>query len=123
MKLRLHANTARLRLDQQDIARLRAEGRVTGETRFGPATRLTYAVEVVPTADAVAVRPQADGFTVLIPDALARAWIDTDRVGFTCEHATGTGDPLHVTVEKDFQCLHSDRPADAAAFPNPGTTA
>lgn len=119
MKLRLHQNTARLRLDRDEVARLRAEGHVHGETRFGPALRLTYALEVSPTAEAVRVRAEADGVTVLVPTALAQEWIGTDRTGFTCEQPVGGGASLRLTVEKDFRCLHRDGPGEAAAFPHP----
>ena len=123
MKLRLHQNSARLRLDQNDVARLQAKGRVEGETRFGPASRLTYAVEVVPQVEEVSVRLEADGFVVLVPEALAQEWIETDRVGFACEHSAGEGASLRVVVEKDFACLHGDAPPDPTAFPHPDAPA
>ena len=117
MKLRLYQNTARLRLDRNDVARLGAEGRVVGETRFGPASHLTYTIEVAPAAEEVSVRAEADGFTVLVPGALAREWVETDRVGFTCEHPVSAEASLRVSVEKDFQCLHQARPGDTASYP------
>lgn len=118
MKLRLHQNTARLRLDRDEVARFGAQVRVHGETRFGPSLRLTYALEVSPHAEAIGVRTEGDGFTVLVPAALAREWIETDRVGFTWGGPVGGGEVFRLTVEKDFRCLHRDGPAEAAAFPH-----
>jgi hypothetical protein len=31
----------------------------------------------------------------------------------------GKSGPLHILVEKDFQCLHGDAETNADAFPNP----
>ena len=121
MKLRLYQNTARLRLDPDEVARLGVEGRVHGETRFGPLLRLTYALEVSADAGAVGCRTEADGVVVVVPAALAREWIETDRVGFTWEGPAGGGEVLRVTVEKDFPCLHRDGPAEASALPHPAS--
>lgn len=96
---------------------------MVGETRFGPAARITYAVEVAPGVEEVSVRSEADGFAVLVPEVLAREWVETDRVGFACEHPVGAGASLRVAVEKDFRCLHGDAPDDSAAFPHPDAPA
>lgn len=123
MKLRLHHDTARLRLDRDDLARLDFEGRVEGATRFGPGLRLAYAVEASGEVEAVGVRAEADGFTVRVPAAAVQEWVETDLVGFSCEQPVGGGAILHLTVEKDFRCLHRDDPDEVATFSRPHVSA
>jgi hypothetical protein len=113
MKLRLHANTLRLRLSQSDVARFAATGRVEEQVIFAPGQTLEYVIE---SRGADAIRASFDDGTVrvTVPSAVATQWIEGNEVGIEGSHGA-----LHVLVEKDFQCLHRDAAQDADAFPNP----
>lgn len=126
MKLRIKGNGIRLRLSRTDVARLDHDGRVEETIAFGARGEdaLAYAVESSPTAAGVAARLAAGRITVVLPEALAREWATTDRVGISAEQP-GVGPDgagvLQILIEKDFACL--DRPEeDADAFANPAGT-
>lgn len=118
MKLRFHGNTLRLRLSQSDVARLVETGRVEEQVTFGAGQRLEYAIEtgVVEAGEAGEMRASfEDGrIRVTLESPAAKRWIEGSEAGI--EGKTG---PLHILVEKDFQCLHGDAEQDADAFPNP----
>jgi hypothetical protein len=113
MKLRMHSNSLRLRLNRAEVARLAETGRVEEVVQFGPGVAFRYALETVADGDAPRAL-YADGVRVLVPVAAAREWASTERVAISGEQAT-----LSILVEKDFQCLHGESELDADAFPNP----
>lgn len=122
MKLRIRANTIRLRLTRSEVTRAGGGDEVSEQTVFAGAS-LSYALcagEGV--ADASAVRATFDGSTVRVtaPRALLNEWASSERVGFEATHETREGQSLTVLVEKDFTCL-TDRPSveDVDTFPHP----
>lgn len=55
-----------------------------------------------------------------LPLDMAQAWVGSDQVSLSLDHAEGSGPTL--LIEEIFQCLHGDRTNpndDADAFPNP----
>ncbi len=126
MKLRIQGNSIRLRLSRPDVARLDHDGRVEETIAFGmhAGDALAYAVEASPAATGVAARLAPGRITVVLPQALAREWAATDRVGIAAEQP-GVGPDgagvLRILVEKDFACLDR-RDEDADAFANPAAT-
>lgn len=123
MKLRIKDNSIRLRLNREEVERFAAEGLVESTISFGaePADRLTYALRASESAHELAARYDHGNLTILIPQAWARAWHETDRVGF--ESNRGPGAP-HILVEKDFACLHRDEEEeDLHAYPHPASQA
>ncbi|GLC23785.1 DUF7009 family protein [Roseisolibacter agri] len=126
MKLRIKGNSIRLRLSRPDVARLARDGRVEETTAFGVRREdaLAYAVESSPTITDVAARLASGRITVVLPEALAREWASTDRVGIAAEQR-GVGPDgagvLQILIEKDFACLDR-RDEDADAFANPAAT-
>jgi len=116
MKLRMHGNSLRLRLNRAEVERLAETGRVEEVVQFGPNVAFRYALEMVAEADAPRAVYEDGGFRVLVPVAVAREWASTERVAISGEQAT-----LNILVEKDFQCLHGESEPDADAFPNPAS--
>jgi hypothetical protein len=116
MKLRFQGNTLRLRLSQSDVTRFAESGRVEEQVIFAPGQTLGYVIESGAVNGADAIRASFDDGTirVTIPSPVATHWIEGNEVGIEGSHG-----PLHILVEKDFQCLHRDAPQDADAFPNP----
>jgi hypothetical protein len=113
MKLRLHGNTLRLRLSQPEVARLARDGHIEDRVEFAPGQALLYSLESADTG-AVTAAFAGDRIRVMLPRATVAQWIQSDEIGI--EGSSGT---LQIHVEKDFQCLHRDSPADADSFPNP----
>jgi Family of unknown function (DUF7009) len=114
MKLRMHGNSLRLRLNRAEVARLAETGRVEEVVQFGPGVAFRYALETAPDADALRALLVDGGVRVLVPETKAREWASTERVAVSGEQAT-----LNILVEKDFQCLHGESEVDPDAFPNP----
>jgi hypothetical protein len=113
MKMRIHSNSLRLRLDRSEVARLGKGGRVEERLALSPSDGLVYAVEAASDAAALEVRWERGGITVRIPRAVARRWAGTEQVGIKGEQDAGGSSPLCILVEKDFPCLHHGEPGDA----------
>jgi uncharacterized protein DUF7009 len=112
MKLRIHGNALRLRLSQSEVARFAEQGRIEETVEFGPGMRMAYTLESSDVQSPQAV--YRDGsLRIQVPRATSEEWVTSDRVGFS------GGEPVSITVEKDFQCLHGPDSRNPDAFPNP----
>jgi hypothetical protein len=120
VKLRIHRNSLRLRLNFSDIEQFRKAGICADTLRFGPGSQLTYTLEASSRWTVMEARYYQDCIRVLLPLEMAQQWADSDEVSLSLNRADDSGPSL--LVEKDFQCLHSDErnPSDDAdSFPNP----
>ncbi len=117
MKLRLHSDTLRLRLNQAEVASLAAGGAIEESVLFAPGQSLTWAVSVTAAAS-VAASFRNGRIDIQLPQSLASAWASSDQVGIEARPQDGPA----IAIEKDFQCLHGDQAADSQAFPNPRKT-
>ena len=116
MKLRLHNNSVRLRLNQNETAVLGAGKSVEAETVLGGGA-LRYSI--VPREGSMEACSTSSGITVFVPAARLAAWSSSDEVGIYATQNVG-GAELQILIEKDFQCLHrEDDEENAGAFPNP----
>ena len=106
MKLRLKGNTLRLRLDQEDLTRFAAEGRVEATTKFGDDTVFRYVLRASSQANGLTARATPGQIAVHVPAALADEWTQTDRVGLEAQQPVGEGQALRILVEKDLGCQH-----------------
>ena len=119
MKLRVHRNSLRLRLNRSDVEQLRKAGICAEVLRFGPDSQFTYTLET--SADVTTLRAQyrQNCIRVLIPLDTVQQWADSDQISLS-QSASDSGPSL--LIEKDFQCLHCSGRApseDAESFPNP----
>jgi hypothetical protein len=114
MKLRIQDDSLRLRLTRGEVDDL-GQGRTVERTVHFPGGR---ALKYVLTGSATAASPLAaysgDTIRVSLPEWRVKAWAASGEVGIE-----GQDGPLRILVEKDFQCLHGDAPAEHDAFPNP----
>ena len=113
MKLRIEANSLRLRLRQSDVAQFASTGLVEASLDFGE-RRLTYSLRTSSQAFETFATFAEGRITVSVPHAAAQRWAASNEVAI--EGASG---PLFILIEKDFQCLHKDAAANADAYPNP----
>ena len=120
MKLRIHGNSIRLRLNQADVTALAASGRVAAYLEFADSGHFTYALAASDAVSAAEARFENGGITVYIPKAQADEWVNSDAVAVSDDALpSGTLGPK-IIVEKDFACLHKRAGEDdAGAFPNP----
>jgi len=116
MKLRLRANTLRLRLNQREVEQL-AAGEVLKEgIEFPGSTSLSYLLKVAPAADAQAFF-EGGRIHIIAPRAPIVNWAENDELGIYFSLPTGA-QPLEIAIEKDLVCM--DGPAeeqDPLAFP------
>ncbi len=115
MKLRLRAHTIRLRLLQDEVARL-ASGQSIRETLPTPRP---FHFAVAPAAvSELTAHFLDDTLTVEVPAAWAASWAASDEVG---RRAQSHG--LDILIEKDWACT-TPRAGEEnkGTYPNPTTT-
>ena len=122
MKLRIRANSIRLRLGRSEVSQMLATGIVLESTTFDPARgqRLEYAVVSAAECTAVSAAFENGRVLVSVPHDLVVTWGTTDQVGITGTQVNSDGGTLRILVEKDFECI--DAPAEESqddAFPRP----
>ena len=121
MKLRVQGNSLRLRLSRSDMDRFAETGRIEDAVEFGAGTPFVYALEMSEVPELSAAFENGR-IRVCVPRAQATQWIAAGAPGLDGEQR-GNASPLAITIEKDFQCLHSDAAHDPDAFPNPASKA
>ena len=119
MKIRIRANTLRLRLTQSEVQQLAGHGRVEEVTPFGESQSLRYAL-CTKASGAISASFAGGLIEVQVPAAQAQTWAEDDtQVGMQEEMPSGES-TLSILIEKDFACLQA-RPneEDKDTFPNP----
>ena len=112
MKIRIKGNSLRYRLTKTDINTLKEKGYLEEITHFGKQA-LTYAMQRS-TEEHLKATFEDNKITLYIPDAMAKEWTTTDRVGFE-----DTIDGLYLLIEKDFTCLDNVAEDQSDNYPNP----
>lgn len=117
VKLRIRADSLRLRLTRSEIDQLRDAGRVAQTIHFGPGAALEYAIEL---ADVARVHASFEGAVigVALPRAIGLEWAGNEEVGIAATQPLVEGE-LAILIEKDFQCLAPRGEQDDDAFPHP----
>jgi len=118
LKLRLHKNSLRLRLNQQEVAQFSKTGYVEETVEFGPGASLCYVLETSSKVTTPHVRYQNGDLRIQVATSQGREWSTTDQVGMSGEQPLSNGRHLSILIEKDFKCLHGEE-TDPDAFPNP----
>jgi hypothetical protein len=117
MKLRISANTIRLRLTRPEAQRL-AGGEALQERLDLPPAPLSYSLETKPGSGITALL-DAGVLRIVAPLDSVRRWSSSDEVGIECD-VPGTGSkPIRLLIEKDFRCAHDPAEVQADCFPNP----
>jgi hypothetical protein len=118
MKLRVHGNAVRLRLNQAEVGQFSKTGWLEEVVEFAPGVSFSFALESLSSVPAPRAVYQNNSLRIQLPAAKASHWITTDEVGIQAEQAVTNGKHLSILIEKDFQCVHSPQP-DPDAYPNP----
>jgi hypothetical protein len=118
MKLRLHGNSLRLRLNQAEVAQFSKTGYLEETIEFGPGSCLCYVLESSSKIASPKALYQNGELRIQVSCAASKEWVTTDCVGISGEQALANGKPLAILIEKDFKCMHDDEP-DANAYPHP----
>jgi hypothetical protein len=119
MKLRIHGNSLRLRLNQSEVAQFSKTGFVEDSIQFSPGASFAYVLESLSSLSAPQALYANGSLRIQVPRADATDWACSDRVGISVDQALESNQRLSILIEKDFQCLHSDEARDPDAYPNP----
>jgi hypothetical protein len=126
MKLRVRANTLRVRVSRSEVARILAGDCLEDTIHFTPepGAKFTYALQQQHSLSRPVVQYADNRVTILLPASQANAWAITDQVGIAAEISLGNLGALELLIEKDFACLDRSDEDNKDAFPNPkaGTT-
>jgi hypothetical protein len=119
MKLRLHENSVRLRLNRSEVRQLQQTGSVGSSVEFAGG-RLDYLLRVAAGSGPIEARFQDGRIEIVIPPDLSRAWASSDDVSIESSQPVRPGVEVNILIEKDFSCLHSRSGGqDEDTFPNP----
>lgn len=109
MKLRCVTNSIRIRVKKSDLATLTHKGLVRDYVKFGPQTALTFGLMMDSTADRIEAIFMDGNLTIVLPQAEAKGWIETEQVGIEAYLPIYQEDGhLHILIEKDFPCQHRE---------------
>ena len=126
MKLRIKADSLRLRLSRSEVAKLLAGDCLEETIHFTPApvAKFTYALQRETSLSRPNVQYSNNKLTILIPAERANDWGVTDQVGIAEDISLGNLGSLSLLIEKDFACLDRSEEDNEDTFPNPnaGTT-
>ncbi len=117
MKLRMHRNSIRLRLDQAEVAQFSKTGYVQETVELAPGASFSYVLESSSSIPAPQAIYKNDELRVQIPTRSGMEWATGEGVGISGEQPLGSGNNLAILIEKDFQCLHGE--IDPKAYRNP----
>lgn len=114
MKLRIHADSIRLRLKQSEVKTLVAGGEVVETCPTAPVP-LTYALRPDPAVETLVSRSDGTRLTLHVPAAWLANWDTDERVGFS-----STDGAIQLLIEKDWKCTSPVTPAENEdCFENP----
>jgi len=115
MKLRIHGESIRFRLNRKEVSDFLESGRISSSVHFPGGAQLTYALESAPALANAEAKLNGSTIVVSLPQGEARRWAAGDDVAISASTAG-----LDVLIEKDFQCMHKGEDAkDPDAYPNP----
>ncbi|HVB97909.1 MAG TPA: hypothetical protein VNJ12_01065 [Candidatus Dormibacteraeota bacterium] len=123
MKVRIHANSIRVRLTQSEVSRVAGGGRVEQTTSFSPLEKLLSRVECSPQVRKPVATFGNQSLTILLPSVEARQWAQSEQIGIEADQPIGDGTFLRLIVEKDLECLQPRAEETADAFPPPRRSA
>jgi len=117
MKLRMHQNSIRLRLNQDEVAQFSKTGYVEETIELAPGASFSYVLESSSTIPVPEATYKNGELRVQIPRGKGMEWATGESVGISGDQPLRLGKTLSILIEKDFQCLHGD--VDPKAYPNP----
>lgn len=122
MKLRILANSVRIRLAQREVRSLASGQCIEQTTFFSPSSKLVLFVESSLQAEHPVAIFVDHRLSLRLPLAEVRQWAETEQVGIEADQPICDGQSLHILIEKDFECLQARTIDDTDAFPNPKGT-
>jgi len=107
MKLRCTSNSIRLRVRKSDLDLLQQSGEVQSFLHFAPGVQFSYALKIGAITQPVAVFENHQ-ICITLPQDIAQNWIESNQVSLEYQQASADGQFLHLLIEKDFPCRHTE---------------
>jgi hypothetical protein len=125
MKLRIKADSLRVRVSRSEVTRLLAGDCLEETIHFTPeaVAKLTFVLQQEPSLNRPTVQYTENRVAILIPSNQANAWGTTDQVGIAEDIGLGRLGSLALLIEKDFACLDRSEEDNEDTFPNPNVGA
>jgi len=119
MKIRIHNDSIRLRLDRSEVDEIGAGKPVDCRTRFAGGAEFHYRL-IVAACDSVSADFNQGRIEVSLPKSAAEHWA-TDETEVSIRGENGISDgALALLIEKDFECLEPRTGEDQSnRFVNP----
>ena len=111
MKIRIKGNAIRLRLTRTEVEQFGKEGYLEERTEFVNSV-FVYALCSSKNDKALSATFADSKISMSVPDAIAKEWVDSNKVGYSGEMEIAGGKFLSLLLEKDFKCVDSDRQED-----------
>ena len=118
MKIRICANSIRIRLSKPEVEKLSTKGFLEDKTSFG-ATYFSYAVERKAGIKTLSANYDQSKITLMVPETLVKDWPENTVVGFDSHQAVSDTETLYLLLEKDFKCLDHTLEDQSDNFENP----
>jgi len=119
MKLRIHENSLRLRVNRPDLEALRRDGSIEHHLAIAPGKALVYRLAIGAATEITAELINAgDGccVTVWLPHEQAERWYDDAEVSLSEVRTIAGQAPLELLIEKDFACLVPRQGEDQSTY-------
>ena len=118
MKLRIHKNSIRLRLSQQEVDKVGQGIPIIEIIEMGMGKENNFGYSLIPLdhIDEISAQYVQNNLKISFPIHKAKEWANSEMVSVS----NGSDNNLPILIEKDFQCLHK-RPGEDESdnFPNP----
>ena len=101
-----------------EVEALSTSGIVEECTSFGDST-FRYVIKSSPEVDGLQASFDDNTISMLLPEAHARGWAKSARIGFENSVALDGGKQLSLLLEKDFTCLDETGEDQSDNYPNP----
>ncbi len=104
MKLRIHENSLRIRVNRPDLDALRRDGCIEHRLVIALGSALVYRLELCE-EQSLSARLDGSCVTIRLPRAMAEEWYDDSAVSVSGVQPGDSRSPLNLLIEKDFACL------------------
>ena len=116
MKFRCTHNSIRLRLKRSNVDQLAKEGLTEDRIYFGPHHYLSVQLITDATKQTISAELSGSIVKVILPETIAKPWIDSDAISLEAEQVIEGASALHILVEKDLSCVGRNKENKADYF-------
>jgi hypothetical protein len=118
MKIRIKGNSVRYRLDKLEVAKFAETGEIVETTQL-LGGQFKYVLKRSNEVNTLTAQWKNGAIEFLMPESIAKEWVETDEVGFQHKLLLENGESLFLLIEKDFVCIDNTFEDQSNNYPNP----